>query len=285
MPTNILTIDVEDWYQLSGEQLRGRGEPQPEALARQIERVLELLDRHRTRATFFCLGKSLLHAPDLILRIADAGHEIASHGWGHEPIFRIGLERFRADLQQSLDWLGGVLGRPVGGYRAPAFSVAREQLDRFYDICFECGLTYDSSVFPIRGRRYGIPDAPRTPHLVRERGGRKLIELPLATLQLGAARKPVAGGGYWRITRGGVIRRAVKQLNSEGLPAVTYLHPYEFDVGRLSAPRAAGWSVRSMVHGFKQNLGRGSMYGKLDRLLSQARFGAAEDYLRDAGYL
>jgi polysaccharide deacetylase family protein (PEP-CTERM system associated) len=284
-PVNILTIDVEDWYDLSGRQIRGTGVPRPDVLARQLDRLLELLARRHTRATFFCLGGSLQHAPELVRRIATAGHEIGTHGWTHEPISRVGLAAFRDDLRKSIAWLEEQTGSPVRGHRAPAFSVAPHQLEEFYDICLAAGLTYDSSVFPIRGRRYGIPSASPVPHLVRERDGRRLHEIPLATLLWQGRRWPVAGGGYWRLLPASVINAVITRLNRAGQPMVTYLHPYEFDSEPLSAVAAAGWSMRSLRHQLKQNLRRGSMYHKLERVLSAHRFGAVEDYLRDAGQL
>jgi polysaccharide deacetylase family protein (PEP-CTERM system associated) len=282
---NVLTFDVEDWYQLTGRQLRGHGEARPDILARQLDRVIELLARHGSRATFNCLGCSLASQSHLVRRIADAGHEVASHGWAHEPIHRIGLTAFREDLRRSLGWLQDLLGHPVAGYRAPAFSVPPDRLEEFYDVCFAAGLSYDSSVFPISGRRYGIPNGPLRPAIVREDGQRRLVELPLATVKWLGRRWPVAGGGYWRLLPGWMIRAAVARVNREGRAMVTYLHPYEFDPCRLGASAAAGRSASVLFRGFKQNLRRGSMYGKLDTLLAHYRFGAAEDYLRDAGYL
>ena len=280
-PTHVLTIDVEDWYHLSGEQIRGTGRLQPERLAGQLDRLLELLARHGSRATFFCLGGSLAQAPQLVRQIAAAGHEVGTHGWGHEPIRQIGLAAFREDLRRSIDWLQDLLGRPVQGYRAPAFSVTAEQLAGFHDACFELGLSYDSSVFPIRGARYGIPNAPAMPHVVREGNGRRFVELPLSTVQWAGRTWPVAGGGYWRLLPVTVILWAIRRLEQEGRPMVTYLHPYEFDRQRLSATEAAGWSLRSVKHGFKQNLRRQTMYSKLDVVLARHRFTAVEDYLRE----
>ncbi|MCK4343435.1 MAG: polysaccharide deacetylase family protein [Phycisphaerae bacterium] len=281
--SNILTIDVEDWYHLSGLQIRGRGTPRPDILARQLDRLLSLLAEHNCRATFFCLGSSLVNSPHLVQQIAAAGHEIATHGWGHEPIARIGTAAFQDDLKRSLDWLQELLGRPVNGYRAPAFSVGAGQLDEFYDICFEAGLAYDSSVFPIRGRRYGIPDARLEPHVVREGAGRRLVEIPLSATTWLGRQWPVAGGGYWRLMPVRLIVALVTRLNRERRPMVTYLHPYEFDAEPLSATTAAGRSLPSLRHQLRQNLNRGTMYRKLDTLLSTHRFGAVEDYLRDAG--
>ena len=280
-PANILTIDVEDWYHLSGEQLRGFGTLRPDILARQLDRVLDLLARHQCRATFFCLGGSLVNSPELVRRIATAGHEIGTHGWAHQPISRIGLKAFADDLHRSMAWLQDLLGRPIKGHRAPAFSVPPDQLDEFYDVCFAAGLSYDSSVFPIRGRRYGIPDARMEPHVVRTAGDRKLVEVPLGTLVWRGRRRPVAGGGHWRMLPVRVIQAAIARLNQEGRPMVTYLHPYEFDTQALSAMIAAGWSLRSLKRYFKHNLNRRSVYRKLDAVLSSHRFGAVEDYLRD----
>ena len=284
-PDNLLTVDVEDWYQLTGVLLGGAGRSRGDILERQLERLLDLLAERNCRATFFCLGRSLADWPHLVRRVAQAGHEIGTHGWEHRPICRIGLEAFRADLQRSIGWLTDLTGSEVLGHRAPAFSVAPEQLQGFYDVCFESGLSYDSSVFPFRGRRYGIPDAPRHPHVVRSDGGRKLVEFPLATVHWLGRRWAVAGGGWWRVMPVRVIRAAVGRVNREGLPFTTYIHPYECDSRKLDAVAAAGPSFPARMWTLRQNFRRGSMYGKLKRLLSAYRFGAVEDYLRGTGQL
>lgn len=282
---NILSIDVEDWYQLAGERLTGAGKSRLDRLECQLDRLLALLGGHGCRATFFCLGKSLEHAPHLVRRIADAGHEVASHGWEHQLISSIGLQAFRADLERSLSWLRDLTGRAVAGYRAPAFSVTASQLESFYDICFEAGLLYDSSVFPFGGRRYGISNAPVAPTVVRESNGRRLVELPLTTVDWGGRRWPVAGGGYWRVLPRWAIDRAISRVNREGRPVITYFHPYEFDCRDLSVTEAAGGSLRSRRHGLAQNLGRKGIYRKLDYVLSRHAFSAAEDYLREGGHV
>ena len=280
---HVLTVDVEDWYHLTGEQIRGSGTLRPEILARQIDRLLALLNQHDCRATFFCLGGSLSESPELVRRIAEAGHEIGTHGWSHQPISQVGLDAFREDLCRSIRWLEDLLGCRVRGHRAPAFSVTAEQLEGFYDICFEAGLEYDSSVFPIASRRYGIPDVRLEPHTVRVAGDRRLVELPLSTVRWLGRTWPVAGGGHWRVLPVGAIHASIRALTRLERPMVTYLHPYEFDTQRLSAFKAAGVGKRSLKHGLKQNLRRGSMYRKLDAVLAAHRFGAAEDYLRAAG--
>jgi polysaccharide deacetylase family protein (PEP-CTERM system associated) len=280
---NALTFDVEDWYELTGRQITGTGHARPDLLARQVDRVLDLLSRHATRATFFCLGCSLVDQPQIVRRIADAGHEVASHGWGHELLYRIGLPAFREDLKHSLGWLQDLLGKSVLGYRAPAFSIPPGQLDAFYDVCLECGLAYDSSVYPIRGKRYGIPDGPTAPTLVRQVSGRRLVEFPLAVTTWAGRAWPIAGGGSWRLLPLGAIRRLLASANRSGRGVVTYLHPYEFDPCFLSARSAAGVSIRSLRHGFRQNLRRGTMYGKLDALLGEFRFVPASDLLDSLG--
>jgi polysaccharide deacetylase family protein (PEP-CTERM system associated) len=284
-PRNLLTIDFEDWHQLTGIMWAGSGESRPAIMDRQLDRLLGLLAERGCRATFFCLGKSLAPFPRLIKRVADAGHEIATHGWEHQRIYRIGLDAFRADLERSIKWLSELTGREVLGHRAPAFSMTPEQLDGFFDICFESGLSYDSSVFPFRGRSYGIPGAPRHPHAVREAAGRKLIEVPLATVHWLGRRWAVAGGGWWRIMPTGLISAAIRRVNREGMPFTTYIHPYELDAALLNAIEAAGLSFRSVLWTIRQNVRRGSMYSKLSRILAAHRFGAVEDYLRGTGQI
>lgn len=282
---NLLTIDAEDWHQLVGERFTGVDRLYPESVERQLTRLLELLARHRCRATFFCLGRSLAPLPHLVKMIAAAGHEIGTHGWSHRLIFETGLDAFRDDLRRSIDWLTDLTGRAVLGHRAPAFSITADQLQGFYDIAFEAGLRYDSSVFPFRGRRYGLPDQPRLGQVVRRDGDRTLIELPLATVNYAGRRWPVAGGGWWRLLPTRAIQSAVARVNQEGLPFVTYFHPYEFDTQRLSAGRVAGLSLRSLRLSLTQNLGRASVYRKLDAVLGRHKFIAVEDYLHDAGYV
>ena len=278
---NLLTIDAEDWYQLVGRLFTTGEKCRPDILTRQLDRLLDLLERHGCRATFFCLGISMVNCPELVRRIADAGHEIGSHGWGHEPIRQIGLDRFRADLRRSLSWLQDVLGRPVAGYRAPEFSVDPDQLEAFYDICLEEGLKYDSSVFPIHGRRYGIPRAAAEPSVVREKNGRRLVEFPLATVAGLGRRWPVAGGLYWRLLPSWTIRSVLNRIHREGRPAVLYFHPQEFDKERLDVSLAAPGSKAARRRAAAQNLRRGSVYDKLDVMLSRYRFMAIEDYLRE----
>ena len=278
---NLLTIDLEDWYQLTGWVFQRPSSPDPDILERQVSRLLRLLADRDCRATFFCLGKSLANCPHIIRQVAAAGHEIASHGWEHERIFRIGLAAFREDLVKSLDWLQDLTGKRVAGYRAPCFSVAAEQLDGFFDICMEAGLDYDSSVYPFRGRFYGIPAAGRAPYVARHSGEHRLMEFPLATFDWEGRRRPIAGGGSWRVLPRWLIRSMIARCNREGVPAVIYFHPSEFDSRMLSVRQAVGPSLRATMWTLHQNLGRASIYRKLDSMLRDFRFGSIEEYLHE----
>lgn len=282
-PQLLLTIDLEDWYQTFGDLFRSDACVRPDVMERQLARVLDLFDRHHARATFFVLGKSFEHHPEFVKRVAAAGHEIATHGWGHEPLPKIGLDGFRRELRRSMAWLSDLTGRAVLGYRAPIFSVSEAELERFYDICFEEGLRYDSSVFPFRGRRYGIPGAPRRPTVVRDVGGRKLVEMPLATVDWRKRRWPVAGGVQWRLLPLVMLRGALRRLAAEGVPATTYFHPYEFDPRWLNFVQAGGWSLGSVKRWTAQSVLRFTLHRKVDRCLGSFRSGAIEDYLREHG--
>lgn len=284
-PGNLLTIDLEDWYQLVGDRYAGVDRAYPHKVEHQMERLLGLLARHNCRATFFCLGRTIATAPHIAKLVADGGHEIATHGWSHGYIYDLGLERFGEELRRSIGYLQELTGKPVRGHRAPSFSVRREQLEGFYDTCFDAGLLYDSSVFPYARRRCDWSDAVRYGEIVRQVGDRKLIELPLATIEFAGRRFPVAGGGWWRVLPTAVLDFAVRRLEREGLPFVTYFHPYEFDTQPLSAVSVAGRTLRAFRHELSQNLGRSTMFGKLEKMLARHRFIAVEDYLRDAGHL
>lgn len=278
---HLLSFDFEDWYQLTSDQLGSGDVARPDALERQLDRLLGLLERHSTRATFFVLGKSVESRPGLVRRIAEAGHEVATHGWGHRFIFEIGLEAFREDLTRSIAFLEDLSGKPVRGHRAPAFSVRPEQLEGFYEVCLEAGLLYDSSVVPYAGRRYGIPGASRAPFVALEKGGRRLWELPLSTLEFGSRRFPIAGGGWWRVSPGGFLSRAIRAVERDGLPFITYFHPYEFDDRRLDGLSILDRSPRALLWTLKQNLGRRSMMPKLDSMLGRFRFVPAEELIDD----
>ena len=275
---NLLTIDLEDWYQLTG-WVMGLPSARARRAATPDHAVVGTLRPPSMPGHVFCLGRSLEHCPHVVRAIAAAGHEIASHGFNHERLFQTGLVAFRQDLAKSLDWLGNITGSAISGYRAPCFSVAENQLEEFFDICLDAGLKYDSSVYPFRGRSYGIPSAPRMPYVARQRDQQRLIEFPMLVDRRWGRDWPIAGGGWWRLLPRALIHTAIGRCHQQSIPAVIYFHPYEFDEGFLSVKEAVGPSLRSSLWTAHQNLGRRALYHKLDWMLGRYRFGAIEDYL------
>jgi polysaccharide deacetylase family protein (PEP-CTERM system associated) len=268
---NALTIDLEDW------PIAVLG-PHHEVTGRVVEntlRCLQILRWHNVRATFFVLGKVALKYPDLIREVHAAGHEIASHGHGHELLTTLTPRQFEDDVRRSVDILGGLVGERPLGYRAPGFSIV-ESTRWAGPILAELGFKYSSSIFPIRHRRYGIPGAPRRIHRWDSCG---LIECPPATYPCLGWNIPMAGGGYFRLLPGALARFAVRRINRTRMPAILYMHPYELDVDGIGEHRLAGvrvgWGRR-----ITQSLFRERMEGRLHRLLESMRFTTMRDVLQ-----
>lgn len=261
------TVDFEDWYHGIEIDPADWG-----GFEQRLEvgtcRLLDLLAAAETKATFFILGAAAEQAPDLVREIARQGHEIGSHGYGHEFVYRIGAERFRADLLRSLEVLDGLGISTVRGYRAPYFSITRAAPWAF-DVLQDCGFAYDSSVFPVRNYRYGIPDAPRFAHEVQP----GLLELPPTTWRLAGRNIPVAGGAYFRLFPYTLTRFGLRRAHAEGEPAVFYLHPWELDPEhpRLPLPRRV-----ALTH--YHNLSGTS--ARLRKLLAEFNFGPAQEVLQ-----
>ncbi len=261
---NAFTVDLEDW----AHGLLGGETPITSRVVSNVERMLALLERHNVKATFFALGRVCEQFPELLPRVADCGHEIASHGYGHQLLFNMTPESFREDVRRSVDLIGEQTGAAPIGYRAPAFSITRQSLWAG-PILAELGFKYSSSIFPIRDRRYGIADAPPFPfrwedwQTARQVGvsgaalkpearspkpGRwvqthptSLIEFPMTTLAFGGRRWPVCGGGYLRLLPTCFLKAAVRQAHRQGQPTVVYMHPYELDVSEVGELKRAGW--------------------------------------------
>ncbi len=278
-PPNVLSFDVEDWYQLACRRVLGTRVPVSRHVLAETGRVLDELGRRELRATFFVVGRVAEAFPALVRRMRDEGHEVASHGHDHRRVNAMTPAAFAADLHRSVAAIEAVTGTAVLGYRAPEFSVGPACRWAFEAIA-GAGLRYDSSVVPLRGRRYGIAGAPRHPFEIPTAAG-PLIELPIATARF-LGRDLPAGGGYLRVLPRGALRRAVRRLNRDGHPAVLFLHPYELAPGRLGlggAPRArraplavAGWSCR-------RNLRRGAAPRRLRDLVDEFAFVRAVDAL------
>ena len=270
-PINAISVDVEDWLQSTIDPEL----PLTDRFRRSTAAVLEAFAARNVRGTFFVLGLAAEKAPEIVREIQQAGHEIQSHGYGHRLVYDQTPEEFRADLDRSKKLLEDMTGQRITGYRAPAFTITMDNLWAL-DVLVEAGYEYDSSVFPLRMRRYGIADAPAWPHKLRTPAGYELLELPVASCRLGGRRLPVGGGGYFRLFPYALIRHGVAQLNRNSQPATIYMHPYEYDpIEFRELGHPVPWKTR--LH---QGLGRRAFPRKIDRLLADFPFGAIEDVIR-----
>ena len=237
---NALTVDVEDYFQVSALSPhigRAEWERMPCRVERNTDRILGLLEDTASQATFFILGWIAERYPSLVGRIAGAGHEVASHGYGHYRATEQTPEDFLKDIRRAKAILEDITGVEVKGYRAPSFSVGKDSPWAF-DCIAEAGYRYSSSVYPVRHDHYGMPDAPRLPYRPRE----NLLEIPIATARLAGRNLPAGGGGYFRLLPYAISRALVRRLNAEGGAAVFYLHPWELDPEQ---PRIAGTGMKT----------------------------------------
>lgn len=264
---NALTVDVEDWFQVGAFErtiTRADWDGCVHRFEGNTDRVLDLFARNRVRATFFILGWVAERAPALIRRIAEAGHEVASHGYDHARVFTLDAEGFRADLTRARGLLEDACGVHVTAYRAPSFSIDRRN-PWAHRVLAEEGYSYSSSVAPIGHDHYGWPTAPRFAY--RPLADADLVELPVTTALLGSRRIAAAGGGFFRLLPYAVSRWAVASVNREGEAAMTYFHPWEIDPGQ---PRVAHAPLKSRLRHYT-NIGR--MEAKLERLIRDFRWG------------
>jgi polysaccharide deacetylase family protein (PEP-CTERM system associated) len=241
---NALTVDLEEYFQVSNFDAtidRSRWDALPSRLHGTTLRLLDGFEQTGSRATFFVLGWVAERHPALVREIASRGHEIACHGYGHELVYSLGTARFRADLQRARAAIEDAVGRNVEGYRAPSYSITERSLWAL-EILAEEGFRFDSSIFPIRHPRYGIPGFHRRPVRLELEGGGWIDEFPLTTLPLGPVALPLAGGAYLRFLPGPIFRWGLSRLVAAGEPTVLYLHPWEIDPDQPRAP--AGFRVR-----------------------------------------
>jgi polysaccharide deacetylase family protein (PEP-CTERM system associated) len=235
---NALTIDVEEYFHAHAYECvidRATWDRLPSRVAANTRRVLGILREHDTRATFFVLGWVAERHPGLVLEIARRGHEIACHGYGHELVYSIGAERFRADLKRARAAIEDAAGTAVEGYRAPSYSITERSLWGL-EILAEEGFRFDSSIFPIHHPRYGIPGFHRQPVRLELDGGGWIDEFPLTTLPIGPLAFPLAGGAYLRFLPGSLFRCGLSRLIAAGEATVLYLHPWEIDPDQPRQP-------------------------------------------------
>lgn len=264
---NIFSCDVEDWYQSSHDF----DAPISERVYRNVSRCLDVLDRNHTTGTFFVQGLVAEQRPSVVQLIDRAGHEIGSHGYSHRPIYGLTREQFRDEIRKTNHLLQSLTGKKVVGFRAPDFTIFNDMHFAF-DVLEECGFKYDSSMFPIRTRRYGNPGCYPGVFKIE---GYHLVEFPVSIYFLHKLGFPVAGGGYMRLLPLPILKRALRAINAQGRPFVLYCHPYEFDPEDWSSMR----TEISLLRKLHQGLGRRTFPRKVDRMIGETRFCSFEQAL------
>ena len=271
-PPNILSVDVEDYFQVeafSSVVPKSEWESYPSRVQANTRRVLDLLDTCGVRGTFFFLGWAAERFPELVREVAARGHEPACHSYCHRLIFGLSPSEFREDTHRAKNAIEQAAGAPVYGYRAPSFSITSRSLWAL-DVLAELGFTYDSSIFPIRHDIYGMPNAPRRPFRITTSAG-PLMEYPLTTFRLpGSPNLPVGGGGYLRIFPWWYTRLGISRARGKGIPLIVYVHPWELDPDQ---PRLAARFSSRLRH--YTNLAK--TQERLRRLFELFRFSSFRD--------
>jgi len=274
--TNALTIDVEDYFQVSAFApyiRRSDWNSRECRVERNIDRILQMLDAGDTKATFFTLGWIAERYPALVRRIVAEGHELASHGYGHERASDLSEAAFAEDVGRAKKLLEDLSGVEVQGYRAPSFSIGVGNLWAF-DTLARAGYRYSSSIYPIKHDHYGMPDAPRFAH----RLGNGLLEVPVTTLRMFNRNLPSSGGGYFRLLPYALSRWMLRQVNrNDGQAAIFYFHPWEIDAGQ---PRIEGIDSKTR---FRHYVNIGRMEDRLAQLLGDFRWGRMDGIFLERG--
>ncbi|HDQ04170.1 MAG TPA: DUF3473 domain-containing protein [Deltaproteobacteria bacterium] len=270
---NYLTIDVEEWFHILDDpavpvisvwsKLEAR-------LPRNIERILSILDENKVKATMFWLGWAAEKYPALVRRCADAGHEIASHGYAHLLAYEAGREKFREDIQRGKKILEDITGKEVSGFRAAGFGTTADT-PWLFDEIRAAGFVYDSSVFPAKRGHGGIVDFKREPHVIYTPDG-SLLEIPQSVVEICGRRVSFFGGVYLRIAPVFLIKWGISKLHKEGRPAVIYIHPREVD------PEHPRLSLK-LHRRFKSYVNLSSTVPKLKWLCENYKFGLMKDFL------
>jgi len=266
-----MSVDVEDYFQVAAfnEQIDPNNWSEYEyRVVANVEKILELFDRYSLKATFFILGWVAERSPELIRRIADGKHEIASHSMLHEQVFGLTPDYFREDVSRCKKLLEDISGTAVIGYRAPSYSINESNLWALQEL-EEAGYRYSSSIYPIAHDIYGMPSAPR---FAFKLAGLELIELPITSVHRFGKNWPCGGGGYFRLLPYGLSRSALQRVNSvDRQPAIFYFHPWEIDPEQ---PSIEGAALRSRFRHYT-NLKR--FYPKLASLVEDFRWGRMDD--------
>ena len=265
---NALTIDLEDYFMVSAFAGVIKFEEWPSYKSRlemNTHRILDLLDEHGVKATFFALGWVAEHQPKLIREIHCRGHEVACHGYNHQLAYDLSLKEFHEDIRKSKSLIEDITGMGVIGYRAASYSVIKRSL-WVLDVLIEEGFLYDSSIFPIYHDRYGYPGFNRFPVSISRKGFGEILEVPLSTIRILGKNIPIAGGGYLRLLPIRFVEWGINILNNkESQPAIIYFHPWEIDAAQ---PRLNG----SRISSFRHYINLDKTYVKIKRLLETFQF-------------
>lgn len=265
--THFFTVDVEEYFQVGAFEhviSRDSWEHWPSRADASVDLLLDLLERHGVKATCFVLGWFAQRHPAVVRRLADAGHEIASHGWSHRSLVELTPAQFATELRTSKDLLEQIAGQRVAGFRAPNFSIV-PGLEWAFDVLIDEGYRFDSSLFANRHRpASGFPGARTTVHHIRRPNGR-ILEVPLAVRGWMGRPVPASGGGYFRLLPYAVTRRAFAELSARGVPGVFYIHPWELDARQPRVAVALPTRVRHYT-----GIRRASQ--RLERMLSEFSF-------------
>jgi len=278
MIRNALTVDVEDYFHVSAfANSIDRSDWGSQALRVEAntQRLLDLFDNAGVKATFFVLGWVAERCPDIVKEIAGRGHEVACHGFSHQLVYNQTPEEFREETIRSKQLLEEIAQAPVRGYRAASYSITKNSMWAL-DILSEAGFEYDSSIFPVRHDRYGIPGAREEPHVLKTGNGSDLIEFPLSVAKVLGYNLPIAGGGYFRLYPYALTRAGLKQVNKRGQSFIFYLHPWEIDPEQ---PRVETGLLSRFRH--YNNLDK--CESRLRRLMEDFSFCTAWETLQDLG--
>lgn len=272
---NALTVDVEDYFQVSAfadniDQQEWKSHPL--RVENNTQRLLDIFDEYNVKATFFVLGWVAERTGGLIREIAERGHEVASHGYSHQLVYNQSREIFKEETIRAKNILEDIIQTRVRGYRAASYSITKQSIWAL-DILAEAGFDYDSSIFPIRHDRYGMPDTPAYPYKLNVANGSSIVEFPLSTAKIFHYRFPIAGGGYFRLYPYWLSKAGLKQVNHQQQPFIFYLHPWEIDPDQ---PRiSASWLSR-----FRHYNNLDKCESRLRDLLADFSFDTVENVLK-----
>jgi len=277
---NALTVDVEDYFQVSAfadnidQQEWGN---HPLRVENNTQRLLDIFDEYKVKATFFVLGWVAERKNALVREIATRGHEVASHGYSHQLVYNQSPDVFKEETIRSKNILEDITQARVRGYRAASYSITDQSMWAL-DILAETGFDYDSSIFPVRHDRYGVPNAPEYPYHLKTPQGSSIIEFPLSTAKIFLYRVPVAGGGYFRLYPYWLSKAGLKQINRKEKPFIFYLHPWEIDPDQ---PRiSASWFSQ-----FRHYNNLGKCESRLRNLLTEFSFDTVMGVLKEEGLI